>query len=129
VDGDKALAILVGGHLDTVSFVMDYVEFRINYNVLRAVSDPAVQLPDGSLHRFPRPGSRDALCTLIDSTVARAAEVGSRGTGHHRIELETDRGHMLTIPLDFESRVGPEAAHLVPADERGQLVVEDMWVW
>jgi hypothetical protein len=29
MQGDEALAPLVGGHLDTVSFVMDYVEFRI----------------------------------------------------------------------------------------------------
>lgn len=36
--GDEHLAILKGGHLDTVSFVMGYVEFRINYNIFRALN-------------------------------------------------------------------------------------------
>jgi hypothetical protein len=40
--GDEALSVLVGGHLDTVSFVMDYVEFRIGYSVVRALHPPAV---------------------------------------------------------------------------------------
>jgi hypothetical protein len=36
--GNDALAVLRGRHLDTVSFVMDYVEFRIGYNALRALT-------------------------------------------------------------------------------------------
>ena len=49
MEGNKALAALRGGHLDTVSFVMDYVEFRIDDNV-----------------------------RLIDTTVVSAAEVEGR---------------------------------------------------
>ena len=46
MDEDNGLAVLPGGHLDTVSFVMDYVEFRISYNVLRALASPVVTLAD-----------------------------------------------------------------------------------
>ena len=73
--GNEALAALRGGHLDTVSFVLDYVEFRINYNVLRTLATPVVE----------------------------------------RIEVRTDAGHVLTIPLSGDAG-GPEFAHLVPAD-------------
>lgn len=41
MDGDEALSILMGGHFDTVSFVMDYVEFRIGYSILRAHAPPS----------------------------------------------------------------------------------------
>lgn len=107
---------LIGGDLDAVSFVRDYIEFRIDYNVLRALTSPQIRLPDGKSHRFPDPGPRDALCTLIDSHVVEACERGSDEGDDLRIEIHTDRGHVLTIPLDRGSPVGPEAAHLVPAD-------------
>ena len=106
--GNEALAALRGGHLDTVSFVLDYVEFRINYNVLRALASPVVEGIDGRRLRFPEPGSRDALCELIDTTVISAAEVDQR------IEVRTDAGHVLTIPLSGDAG-GPEFAHLVPS--------------
>lgn len=121
--GDEPLAILVGGHLDTVSFVMDYVEFRIGYSVLRAHAPPSVQLHDGTSARFPEPGSRDALCRLIDSEVVAAREVASRT----RLEIRANRGDLLVVDgRDYES---PEFAHLVPADERGTLDVGSMYIW
>jgi hypothetical protein len=40
---EDPLALLLRGDLDTVSFVRDYVEFRIDYNVLRCMTDPIVQ--------------------------------------------------------------------------------------
>lgn len=120
---------LVGGHLDTVSFVMDYVEFRIDYSILRALTNPIVQLADGQVSRFPEPGSRDALCRLVDSTVIAAAEKGERAADDLRIEIETDARHTLVIPLDSHSLRGVEGAHLVPADERGHLDVPKMAIW
>lgn len=92
VRGNEALSILVDGHLDTVSFVMDYVEFRIGYSVLRALVPPAVRLHDGTEARFPEQGSRDALCRLIDTEVAGAAQ-----TGAERLEVRTGRGDLLVI--------------------------------
>ena len=68
-----------------------------------------VESIDGRRLRFPEPGSRDALCELIDTTVVSAAEVDQR------IEVRTDAGHVLTIPLSGDAG-GPEFAHLVPAD-------------
>jgi len=129
MEADDALRRLVGGELDTVSFVRDYVEFRVDYNVLRALTPPQLRLPDGRSHRFPDAGSRDALCTLIDSSVVDACERGSEDADDLRIEVRTDAGHLLTIPLDSTSRAGVEAAHLVPADERGRLDVPGMWIW
>jgi hypothetical protein len=125
VEADDPLGGLAGGHLDTVSFVMDYVEFRIGYNTLRALSPPNVTLHDGTTATFPEPGSRDALCQLIDIEVAEARI--ARGDRASRIEVRTSRGDVLTIALDAAK--SPESAHLVPADEQGHLLVEDMHIW
>lgn len=128
MEANEALAVLRGGHLDTVSFVMDYVEFRINYSVLRTLVPPIVQCADGRRVRFGDPGSRDALCRLIDTTVESAAEVGDEATGNRRIEVRVDDGSVLTISLTDDAG-GPERAHLVPADERGELRVANMFIW
>ena len=58
MDDQDALDLLLGGHLDTVSFVMDYVEFRVSYNILRCMTGPIVER-ENAVHRFPEPGSRD----------------------------------------------------------------------
>jgi hypothetical protein len=122
VRGDDALSILTGGHLDTVSFVMDYVEFRIGYSILRAHAGPHVQLHDGTTAQFPQLGSRDALCHLIDSEVVSAREAGAK-----RIEVRTDKDDLLVI--DGSVYPHPEFAQLVPADERGELVVAQIYIW
>jgi hypothetical protein len=109
-----------------VSFVMDYVEFRINYNVLRAYRPPMVELHDGTFARFPEPGSRDALCRLIDSTVTRAAE--TTVDGRKVIEVETDRSDVLRIDVDDGSDPF-DYAQLVPVDEGGVLQVAQMVDW
>ena len=123
MDGDEALSILVGGHLDTVSFVMDYVEFRIGYSILRAHAAPQVELHDGTKARFPEPGSRDALCRLIDSDVVSAHESADGG----RLEVRTSNGDLLEI--NGTNYPYPEFAQLVPADERGRLMVSEMYIW
>jgi hypothetical protein len=125
VEGDAALGRLIGGHLDTVSFVMDYVEFRIDYNVLRALNAPRVELHDGATASFPEQGSRDALCQLIDTEVAEARV--ACGDDGPRIEVRTSRGDLLSISIDDADF--PESAHLVPADVQGRLRVEDMYIW
>ena len=123
LSGDDALAILMGGHLDTVSFVMDYVEFRIGYSILRAHVGPRVELHNGATAQFPKPGSRDALCRLIDSEVVSAREAEDR----MRLEVRTSKEDLLVI--DGSTYGYPEFAQLVPADERGRLVVEHMYSW
>jgi hypothetical protein len=120
--GDE-LAELVGSQLNTVAFVMDYVEFKFNGPILRALTDPIVDTGT-SRHLFPSAGSRDALCELIGSDV-RSVVVRPRD----RIEVDTDRGAKLIIPLDEESRRGVEAAHFVPAAPDGALLISEMIVW
>lgn len=114
---------LVGEQLDTVAFVMDYVEFKFNGPVLRALTNPVVE-GDGLRLRFPEPGSRDALCSLIGSEVAAVTV-----SDDDRIELELHGDRRLTIPLDQESRLGVEAAHYVPAARDGALRTADMRIW
>jgi hypothetical protein len=125
MDGDRALAVLVGGHLDTVSFVMDYVEFRIGYSILRALRSPRVQLHDGTIAQFPESGSRDALCGLIDTTVVAAR--GANVDGRKQIEVCTSAGDV--VHIDVDGRGEGEFAHLVPADKRGQLQGAEMYIW
>lgn len=125
MDGDDALAALVGGHLDTVSFVTTYVEFRIGYSVLRALRSPLVELSDGTVAQFPEPGSRDALCRVIGTEVVAAYEV--RDDTGERIEVRTSAGDLISI--DIGGHAEPEFAHLVPADARGRLMVSEMYVW
>jgi hypothetical protein len=125
---EAPLTLLLRGDLDTVSFVRDYVEFRIDYNVLRCMTGPIVRT-GGNEWRFPDPGSRDALCGLIDGVV-KEVEVTNAA-----IELRMDLERTLILPLDAKSRalpngrVSPEAVHLVPADERGSLDVARMMIW
>ena len=120
--GDE-LAELVGSQLNTVAFVMDYVEFKFNGPILRALSNPIVEIGT-SRHLFPSAGSRDAFCELIGSDV-RSVVVRPQD----RIEVETDRGAKLIIPLDDESRRGAEAAHFVPAAPNGALLTREMIIW
>ena len=101
---------------------MDYVEFRVAYNVLRALAEPGVRLHDGTTAQFPEHGSRDALCRLIDSTVISAKEAAPT-----RLEIRTDRDDLLMI--DGSNYPRPEFAQLVPADERGELQGPQMYVW
>ena len=101
---------LVGEELNIVSFVMDYVEFHFNGPVLRALTNPIVEL-NGGRWQFPSEGSRDALCALIGREVEVAVH-----RSHDRIELRLGQHATLTIPLDDASYVGPEAAHFMPSD-------------
>lgn len=129
VSGNEALRCLGGGHLDTVSFVMDYVEFRIDHDVLRALTNPVVYLPGGPGPSLPRNGARDALCTLIGTHVVAATEVGNIDADGGHIEVCTNAGHRLVLPLDADSLRGPEGAHLVPADREGRLSPATMYIW
>jgi hypothetical protein len=114
---------LAGEQFTVVAFVMDYVEFHFNGPVLRSLTNPIVQTEAGRV-QFPAPGSRDALCTLIGSTV----DVASVHQGD-RIEIRTAENQTLIVPLDEASRRGPEAAHLVLLDETGRADVPDMTIW
>jgi hypothetical protein len=104
----SGVEILVGEELNTVAFVMDYVEFHFNGPVLRALANPTVTL-EGEATTFPEPGARDALCRLIGREVTSV-----RYLKEDRIALELVGGARLTIPLDAANYHGAEAAHFLP---------------
>ncbi|MEU1601567.1 hypothetical protein ABZ468_55320 [Streptomyces sp. NPDC005708] len=117
-DSDNPLQLLMGAEVSAVCFVRDYVELHFDGPVLRAVSDP-FGLYGGREWRFPEPGSLDLMHGYIGKTV----------DGY---ELDPDRilaldfgEHRFAIPLDHDSRVGPEAAHFLGTDG----VVGGMWIW
>ena len=103
---------LVGEEISAVCFVRDYVEFHFDGPILRSLTNPTV-VDHGASFLFPEPGSRDALCRLIGSTV--------RG-----LEMEEARALTLTmaddreiwIPLDGKNRRGQEALHFLPQGVR-----------
>jgi hypothetical protein len=102
----NSLEVLVGTSVGVVSFVMDYVQIHFNGPVLTCLTNPIVELQD-ERWRFPEPGSRDALCSLIEQVVVRAIVEEDV-----QIQIDFVSGHRLKVPLDYESRVGPEAANL-----------------
>ncbi|MFF3885686.1 hypothetical protein [Streptomyces sp. NPDC001914] len=117
---DDPIQQLVGLDVRSVCFVADYVELHFDPDgaVLRAISDP-FGVQGGREWRFPQPGSMDLLHRYIGRTVD---------------SYELDPGRLLAlgfgedrfvIPLDDDSRVGPEAAHFLGPDG----VAGGMWIW
>ena len=98
------LRALVGEQLNAVTFVMDYVQIHFNGLVLTAYNHPVVEFR-GVRTKFPSPGSRDALCSLIEQEVE---SVEDREGVHLRLAFRS--GHVLFVPLDDGSYIGPEAA-------------------
>ena len=99
---------LTGAEIAAISFVRDYVEVLFDGPILRCISNPTVVIK-GMMFRFPEPGSRDALCLLIGASVASVSlEEGKR------LELTTERGDSLVVPLNDEAQRGGEAMHFLP---------------
>jgi hypothetical protein len=87
---------------------MDYVELQFNVPILRALTKVVVER-DGQRRVFPEPGSRDALCELIEASLT-----GVDIDGQRAMMLTFDSGHTVTIPLALDDRIGPEAATSCP---------------
>jgi len=105
---------LIGEPLNGICFVMDYVELSFNGPILRALTP--VELIDGGRRTvFPEPGSRDALCGLIEAVL-----VDLQIEDEKAMTLRFDSGTIVRIPLAYEERAGPEAAHFVPG--KGQPI-------
>lgn len=117
---DAPLARLVGQEVDTVSFVRDYVELRIDYSILRALTEPSGILA-GKAWRLSDECGADILRRYIGLTVV-AAEV----TEDELIRLVFETGDRLDVSLRHEDRAGAEAAHFVPAGPGGELEVGAM---
>lgn len=94
---------LVKEEINSVNFVMDYVEFHFNGKVIVAYSNPILTYAEKKIC-FPEKGSRDELCSLISSKVSNVEYKKDVA-----LELFFDDGKVLTIPLDEASKVGQEA--------------------
>ena len=120
---DSPFDAVVGGELDTVSFVSDYVELRIDYSIVRLLTDPSGSI-DGDDWRLTGTAGADTLRRYIGRSVVEADFVED----HHLI-LHFAGGPTLCAPLRDEDRRGPEALHFMPADERGEVHTSNMWIW
>lgn len=114
---------LVGQEIDTVSFVRDYVELRIDYSILRALTNPMGSV-DGIAWSFGQPGAADTMLRYIGRWVD-AVEV----VEDEYLLLRLDNDGTFRISLREEDRVGAEAAHFVPARPDGSLDVSMMSAW
>jgi len=110
------LSVLVGEELSSIIFVADYVQFDFNGPRLTAFSPPVVRLRGGE-SRFPGPGSRDALCSLIQQVVASAI-----ARQDDRIDVTFASGARLSILLGAGQYEGPEAATFSDPNAGGLLV-------
>ncbi len=113
---------LVGEAVDTVCFVADYVELNFTGPTLRVLVYPVTVGRSGHQVSFPGPSSRDALCSLIGSVIARVE------LGDSALILEFVNGASLTARIDEADERGPESIQFVPW-ENGALNVAAMEAW
>lgn len=106
-----------------VSFVRDYLELRIDYSILRALTPPT-GIAEGVRWQFSEDGSADLLRTYIGKTVSAVELVEGE-----RISLFFNSGDRIDVSLREDDRVGPESAHFVPALADGRLDTASLWVW
>jgi len=109
------LESLKGEELNIISFVMDYVEIHFNGPVIRALTNPIIETKEGK-YQFPGEGSRDALCSFIGKKV-----ISVKYQEGISVVLAFSEGEKITIPLDADSYLGPEAINWCP--ENGPMQV------
>lgn len=119
----NSLSDLVGAEVDTVSFVRDYVELRMDYSVLRLLVDPTGVVDGQSWSLTPSDGA-EPLRRYIGRWVS-----GVEYVKDEHIALTIEDGASLGISLRPEDGIGPEAAHFVPAHADGTLNVAGMLVY
>jgi hypothetical protein len=106
-----------------VSFVRDHVELRVDHSILRALTGPTGCI-DGINWRLVDEGSADRLRRHIGLTVAAVQVVDD-----DHITLAFDSGDRIDVSLRPDDRVGPEAAHFVPAAQNGRPDTAATWIW
>jgi hypothetical protein len=120
---DSPFDALVDHELDTVSFVRDYVELRIDYSIVRLLTDPSGSIDDDTWSLSETSGA-DALRCYIGRKVL-AAEFDPRD----HLRLVFDGGAIISASLRDEDRTGPEALHFLQADAKGQVHAATTWIW
>ena len=118
---EAALRQLVGLEVSAISFVRDYVELHFDGPVLRAVSDPFGRYGCWGW-RFPEGNSPTVMRYYIGKIVDGVEFVPDRF-------LAIDFGeHRFVISLDDDSRIGPEAAHLLIPGANDAGSGYQMWI-
>ncbi|MEV4601998.1 hypothetical protein AB0K15_31930 [Amycolatopsis sp. NPDC049253] len=121
-DPSASLRLLIGRKVSAVSFVRDYVELHFDGPVLRALTNP-FGLYGCRAWRFPEGQSQVVMRAFVGVVIDGCEVIPGR-------YLALDSGeHRFAVPLDDESRIGPEAAHLVGVDENGQPDPRLLSVW
>ena len=108
---------LVGMEVSGISFVRDYVEIHFDGPILRCISNLTLESEEWQF-TFPESGSRDSLCQLINQTI-ESIDLDE----NTMLKAKFSGGYELVVPLDQESRRGPEAMHFVPG------INEPVQVW
>jgi hypothetical protein len=118
---------LVGREVDTVSFVRNYVELRIDYSILRALTSPTGSI-DGIAWRFGDAGSADTTLRYIGRWVVAVEVIEGE---HLLLRLDDDANFVISLRAEdrAEDRDGPEAAHFVLARPDGSLDTSAMSIW
>jgi hypothetical protein len=114
---------LVGHEVDTVSFVRDYVELRVDYSIVRFLTDPSGSI-GGDAWQLTDSGGADTLRRYIGCTV-----VATEFNEDEHLRLLFNNDAFIHASLREEDRSGPEALHFMPADADGRVHSGDMWVW
>ncbi len=120
---DSPFDALVGHELDMVSFVRDYVELRIDYSIVRLLTDPSGSI-DGDTWSLTDTTGADSLRGYIGRVVVATDFDQAR---HLRLAFDGDA--MIHASLLDEDRTGPEALHFMPADAKGQVHSVNMHIW
>lgn len=118
----SARELLVGREVSAVAFVRDYVELHFDGPVVRAISDPYGMYGCRGW-RFPEGHAADVMRCYIGKVVD-----GLRFVEDEYLAIDLGE-HTFIVPLDDDSRVGPEAVHIVGVDERGGTDASRMWIW
>ena len=120
---DSPFDAVVGHELDTVSFVRDYVELRIDYSVFRLLTAPTGVINDDSWC-LTDAGGADALRGYIGRSI-----VATSFDEHEHLLLVFDDNAIIRASLLDEDRSGPEALHFMPADGKGTVHTATMYIW
>ncbi len=86
-------ADLVGREVSAVAFSREGVEFHFDGPIVRSRADPRVVVGE-AIYRFPKPGSRDALCLVLGATVLSVTLDEPR-----HLEFTTSNGCCVRLPL------------------------------
>ena len=118
---EEGLTLLVGLECSAVCFTRDYVELHFDGPVVRCLTNPRGRWGEWGW-RFPDGNAASAMLLYIGKTVTETEYEPGRSVA---LDFYADRW---TIPLDDESRVGPEAVHILGTRPDGSREPSAFWI-